>query len=297
MSLTGKLKRFDLIITKLERIKYVSMDAMLSYLNQHDHKIVSRTLQRDFEELKIEFNIYIEYNRQQRGYFIEKDTHTDNVIQFIKNMSLQANLLEFTKENKTSDSIILKENHDLKGVEFIPQLLSAIKNTIQVQFIYQRFGSDEPKQHTILPYALKEYLGRWYLVGTFKNHNNPLTFGVDRILELKITETKFKRDKSTDLKTIFSRMIGISGNDEEREEVILSFTAFQANYIKTLPLHFSQEEIFCDENEVHFKYFIVPNYELQQKILSYGTEVNVLKPATLRKQIKDTLKSTLKQYM
>ncbi len=41
-------------------------------------------------------------------------------------MSLQANLLDFAKANQKSEAVILKEKHELKGVEFIPQILTAI---------------------------------------------------------------------------------------------------------------------------------------------------------------------------
>lgn len=296
MSLTGKLKRFDLIISKLERNPYATLESLLTYLSNNNHTVSARTLQRDFEELQAEFKIFIEYDFSRRGYFIEKDLHADSVIQFIKNMSLQANFLEFTKDNKSSDAIILKENYNLKGVEYIPQLLAAIKNTFQIQLMYQQFGSDKPKRYTLLPYALKEYNGRWYLVGTSKNHTSLIKFGVDRILDLEPTETKFKRNKSIDLETYFSRMIGITDDDTARETVVLSFTPSQAKYIETLPLHWSQELISTTDKEVIFQYFLIINYELKQRILSYGDQIKVLQPKKLVVEHKKSLKNALKQY-
>ena len=86
MSLTNKLRRFELLISKLERSNYPSLSALLKFLNGYGCNIVSRTLQRDFEELRTEFKVFVEYDTFHRGYFIEKDTITDSVIQFIKNM-------------------------------------------------------------------------------------------------------------------------------------------------------------------------------------------------------------------
>lgn len=110
MSLTNKLRRYDLIITKLERTQFPSLKSLINYLNTYDCRIVARTLQRDFEELKTEFKVFIEYDSYHRGYFIEKDTISESVIQFIRNMSLQANLLDFAKANQKSNAIILKKN-------------------------------------------------------------------------------------------------------------------------------------------------------------------------------------------
>lgn len=38
------------------------------------------------------------------------------------------------------------------------------------------------------PYALKEFLGRWYMVGVSPNKTSILKFGIDRITSMTITE-------------------------------------------------------------------------------------------------------------
>lgn len=296
MSLTNKLRRFELLITKLERASYPSLHVLLHYLNNHGCNIVSRTLQRDFEELRSEFKIFIEYDNFHRGYFIEKDTITDSVIQFIKNMSLQANLLDFTKVHQHSDAIILKERHDLKGVEYIPDILSAVQHHFQIEFSYHAFDSEQPRNYTVQPYALKEFLGRWYMVALIPGKTAIIKFGIDRITALHVTETKFKPNKKIDLAAYFSRMIGIIDNGAERETVVLSFTPFQAKYIRTLPLHWTQKEILTTEQEVRFEYFLLTNYELLQKILSYGAEVKVIQPVALQQEHKEALKGALARY-
>lgn len=296
MSLTNKLRRFELLISKLERSNYPSLSALLKYLNGYGCNIVSRTLQRDFEELRTEFKVFVEYDTFHRGYFIEKDTITDSVIQFIKNMSLQANLLDFAKANQKSEAVILKEKHELKGVEFIPQILTAIQHCFQIEFEYHAFDSGQQKKYMLQSYALKEFLGRWYMVGVSPNKTSILKFGIDRITSMTITEKIFKPNKKIDLATYFSRMIGIMDNGAEREIVVLRFTPFQANYIRTLPLHWSQKEILTNEQEVRFEYFILTNYELLQKILSYGDAVKVLQPKSLQKQHQEMLKGALAHY-
>lgn len=296
MSLTSKLKRLNLIITKIESSKHPSLQTIADYLNKHDCNIVHRTLQRDVEELRKEFSIILEYDKKQKGYFIEKNSNTDEIIQFIKNMSLQANLLDFAKENQKSNAIILKEKYELKGIEYIPEILHAIQHHLQIDISYQKFYSTKERKYTIQPYALKEFLGRWYVVCVSKGQSEILKFGVDRILSLTTSEIKFKPNKNIDLEVHFSKMIGIIANDEERENVVLSFTPFQANYIRTLPLHWSQKEILTNEHEVQFEYFIISNHELLQKILSYGDAVKVIQPNSLKKEHKNILKLALDKY-
>lgn len=296
MSITSKLKRYELILTKVESSKYPTLAAIYDYLDKFDLAPSERTLQRDMEELKSEFSIELVYDKKYRGYYMEKNTMTDTVIQFIKNMSLQANLLEFSKLSLESNAIILKEKHNLKGVEWIPVLLDAIQHHLYIELTYQKFYEVKPEIYNFQPYGLKEFQGRWYAVGIVKGETTIFKFGVDRIVDVNITDKKFKKNKDIDLVTYFSRMIGIIDEGGERETVVLSFTAFQANYIRTLPLHWTQKEILTNGNEVQFEYYLLLNHELMQKILSYGAEVKVIKPAALLVKHKEWLKNALERY-
>lgn len=296
MSVTSKLKRYELILTKVESSKYPTLAAIYDYLQRFDLNPSERTLQRDIEELKADFNIDLVYDKKYRGYYIEKNTSTDTIIQFIKNMSLQANLLEFSKISQESNDIILKEKHNLKGVEWIPVLLDAIQHQLSVELTYHKFYETKPDKYNFHPYGLKEFQGRWYAVGLVKGDVRITKFGVDRIVDLVISDKKFKRDKNIDLSSFFSRMIGIIDDGGERETVVLSFTPFQANYIRTLPLHWSQKEILTNKTEVQFEYFLLLNHELMQKIMSYGAEVKVIKPVSLQKKHKEWLNNALAKY-
>jgi proteasome accessory factor B len=296
MSVTNKLKRYELILNKVESSKYPALTEIYNYLQRFDINPSERTLQRDMEELKTDFNIELVYDKKQRGYYIEKNTSTDTIIQFIKNMSLQANLLEFSKISQVSNTIILKEEYLLKGVEWIPVLLDAIQHQLSVELTYHKFYEPKPDRFNFHPYGLKEFQGRWYAVGLVKGETKITKFGVDRIVDIKLTDKKFKTNKDIDLVTYFSRMIGIIDDDGSREIVVLSFTPFQANYIRTLPLHWSQKEILTNDKEVQFEYYLLLNHELMQKILSYGAEVKVIKPAALQAKHKEWLKNALTRY-
>ncbi|MBK9793161.1 MAG: WYL domain-containing protein [Sphingobacteriales bacterium] len=296
MSVTNKLKRYELILNKVESSKYPALTEIYNYLQRFDINPSERTLQRDMEELKTDFNIELVYDKKQRGYYIEKNTSTDTIIQFIKNMSLQANLLEFSKISQESNAIILKEEYYLKGIEWIPVLLDAIQHQLSVELTYHKFYEPKPDRFNFHPYGLKEFQGRWYAVGLVKGETKITKFGVDRIVDIKLTDKKFKTNKDIDLVTYFSRMIGIIDDDGSREIVVLSFTPFQANYIRTLPLHWSQKEILTNDKEVQFEYYLLLNHELMQKILSYGAEVKVIKPAALQAKHKEWLKNALTRY-
>ena len=80
------------------------------------------------------------------------------------------------------------------------------------------------------------------------------------------------------------------------ETIILSFTPNQGKYVKTLPLHITQETLIDDDTEFRISIDVIPNYELIQTILKQGDTVKVIEPQWLADKIKENLKRTLKKY-
>ena len=58
----------------------------------------------------------------------------------------------------------------------------------------------------------------------------------------------------------------------------------------------SQEVASENEHEVVFRMYVQPNFELKQKILSYGGNIKVLAPKRLILDIKKELEIMLKRY-
>ena len=106
----------------------------------------------------------------------------------------------------------------------------------------------------------------------------------------------FKPDPKLNPAKLFENIIGLTYSDDEPEEVILSFTPLQGKYIKALPLHKSQEIIKETEKEVLVKLTVIPNFELEQKILMMGDSVKVIEPSWFVDEIKLSIKKTLDQY-
>jgi predicted DNA-binding transcriptional regulator YafY len=78
--------------------------------------------------------------------------------------------------------------------------------------------------------------------------------------------------------------------------VKLWFSASQANYIKTQHLHATQQILFDDSNGMIVTLQLIPNYELLQTLLAFGSEVKVLEPITLQEEMKEMLRRSLALY-
>lgn len=297
MAVQDKIRRYNLIIEKIQKSKYPSFKDIQDFLRHQDFTISHRTLQRDIEQIKYELNISIEYNRNINGYYIEDDPFSQKTVELLQHKNFYSDLMEFIKQNpKHKEAILLDNDIQQKGFEYIQPILQAIQQQRKIEFEYQKFKEEKPKKYCIEPYALKEFENRWYLVGLVNDKVELYKFGIERILQLTTITTKFTKNKKLSTTEHFARMIGVNDQLKERETIHIAFTPFQAKYIETLPLHWSQKEINRSKDWVTFEYYLIPNFELEQRILSCGAEVKVLKPTKLKKRMMQILEQCLENY-
>jgi predicted DNA-binding transcriptional regulator YafY len=147
-------------------------------------------------------------------------------------------------------------------------------------------------------YALKEFKYRWYLLAIYKNKENSelKIFALDRISDLEISKSFFVR-KDFKIEDVFKNSFGIYTTLGEKPlEIVLSFTSFQGKYIKSLPLHHSQEILEDNENELKIKVTLVPTFDFVQEILSLGDSVKVVSPESFKEHLGNKVKNMMKNF-
>jgi predicted DNA-binding transcriptional regulator YafY len=169
-----------------------------------------------------------------------------------------------------------------QGSEWISQILHAIRSRKAIQFHYTKFGSDESKLYRLDPYLLKEYRNRWYVVGKRDEKDEIATFGLDRITDLHVTTQGYVPDETFSPKEFFKYAFGITTYRGKPEDVVLSFDPEEAPYLKTQPLHHSQEILVDTPREFRIRLKVYPTIELKMAIWSFGPRVKVIKPKSLR---------------
>ncbi|HEY0272303.1 MAG TPA: WYL domain-containing protein, partial [Chitinophaga sp.] len=111
-----------------------------------------------------------------------------------------------------------------------------------------------------------------------------LTFALDRIIKLWPTNKHFDA-KNFDDAAYFRHALGITVPGDDPQEVRLRFTPQQGKYIKSQPIHPSQEIIQDTEDACEVKLHLVVNPELRMLLLSYGATLKVLAPESLVKDL------------
>lgn len=298
MSSQGTIKRYILIVEKTNSHIKPSFAELKDYLHQHGFEVSSRTLQRDIEQIRIEFGMEIKYDRTNNGYFIDKESSIDldTFLGFLDTVATADLLTQTLKESKYAMNYISFESEgNFHGSAHLKDILFAIKNKRKIEFVHYNYLADTCKNYEICPYLLKEYQNRWYVIGKVEGKAFR-TFGIDRVENLKVSTARFKSDKNETPATLFENIIGLTAAEGKVEEVILEFQPVQGKYIKSLPMHKSQRIIKDDNKSLVVSLKLVPNFELNQKILMMGEAVKVLKPLKLAKEIQEALTKALKQY-
>ncbi len=299
MSTQGTIRRYTLEIEKVSRGQFPSFKEIMEYLGNHGFEISARTLERDFEQIRFEFGIEITYKREKSGYFIdyEKSIDTESFFRFLEIVNTAELLTESLSQSKNAlQYFSFDGGGGLNGIENLKILLKAIKDKRKISFNHFNFHTGKTRKYTLKPYLLKEYQNRWYVVGILGKQDDFITFGIDRMNDLIVLAETFINDEKLNPAKKFENIIGVVHSNENIQKVILSFSPGQGKYIKTLPLHKSQQILIDNETEFQIALDIIPNYEFIQQILKHGDTVKVIEPQTLAKEVKQNLKRTLKKY-
>lgn len=288
------LLRQKLIINKLS-IRPHSWDEISSMLENYaeyereDISISQRQFQRQIKDIWKLWGISIKYNRTKNQYYID-DTSPES-------MRYREALDIFTLmdlSGQQSPHIIFEKRKPL-GTENIPAILKAIKNDKTVHFCYKKFYESYEEQRRVKPLFIKESNNRWYIVGYDLEKQDLRVFGIDRVQHLTIGK-KYKTDLDlAHTLQLFEHCFGIilPKKNDQVEEIILSYTGFQGQYIKTMPLHHTQEIVKENDDEVRIKIHIYVTQDFIMEILSAGASVSVISPSTLRDRITMEYKKAL----
>lgn len=298
MSKRESISRYNLIIKKLRKqassfkeiAEYLSIE---SELQSYNFNVSKRTFQRDIEDIRSIYNIDIQYDFSRKVYFIDFDEKPE-----ISERILEA--FDTFNALNISDSIskhIHFEKRKTKGTENLYGLLHAIKNKFQVSFLYQKFDEEKASKRNIEPLAIKEFKNRWYVLAKDRKDNQIKSFALDRLNKLEVSKTKFHIPDDFDLNLYYQHCFGvIYPNEQKTQHVILSFNPLQGKYIKTLPLHESQQILTDNETELKIQLEIFITHDFYMELLSLGHNVKVIKPKSLIDDLKASYKNALKNY-
>ena len=322
--------RYRLIDERLRRRPNPTLEELIVHVSENLDKPVSkRTIQLDLQEMRysqsLRFEAPIIFDRANKSYAYSDAGYSINnlpvtsddlhglefaislldqfkelpaIKEFEEAIRKIAETVRFNKQSRGESNIIQFDRpNSYKGIEYVEPIVKAIREKRRIRLSYQKFDDRSTKEHIIEPYVVREFKSRFYLIGnviTAKTHKVK-TYAFDRFVGLQITDLTFSGGEF-DSEKYFQNVFGITEGDNKAETILLSFSPTQGKYVQSQPLHHSQQVVKETATECRISLQVMVNTELVMQLLSYGSGVKVLKPATPAERIKSELKKSVEQY-
>lgn len=290
--------RYQVIINSLRRGQKPTIAELCKRLN-----CSVATIRRYKDIIYDSFGIEIKYDRYKNGYFIDYDSSINikESLKFFDMLNSAQIMINSLKDGKaTLNYLSLDSSENLKGIEFMEQLMTAVKMNRLVTFRYHNFKKGTISENTVRPYLLREYQNRWFLYGENENYSDFRIYGIERMLDLKLTDIYFVPKDNFDPKKDFENIIGIATvpflEGQPIQDIILTMTEEQGRYFKSLPWHSNYKTLVDEKDEFRVKLHILPNYEFAQILYKYCDKVTVLEPQWLCDWLKEKFRTSSEKY-
>ncbi|MDR1452498.1 MAG: WYL domain-containing protein [Candidatus Margulisbacteria bacterium] len=290
---------------------------------QFDPPLSARTIARDIETMKKQFQAEIFYDPKHNGYYyavgraplLRELTFADGELlalllirrlltradQPTKNIFLRVlNKLKMLAPDKT---ILSAENiGDLLSVEFkIPEienlsvyhtLLEALQRKVSVRVKYFDPQAGALEHYEFDPYHLRYSKSDWYAVGFCHETQKLRVLAAANIKQLKISGVKFRTPEDFNAAELFSRawFPGRKGACV----VKLRFVPRVARWLGEKVWHPAQKTTILPSGALVLELPVEENSGIIDWILSFGGKVEVLEPRELREAVQQEALAILK---
>lgn len=308
-------------LVKNQRLTWLDIQVM--YQNSLGVKVSKRTVFNDINRLKDELDAPI---KSDKGAYIytesfslfrvfnptDLDLAAELVVLFeqlavlphIQGLEeVRLKIKEKAKQTDLKPIVQFEQNGDYSGLKHLNTLYDKIREKAPLKITYKDFDK-ETKTYSLSPYLLKEYANRWHVYGYEVQKNKIYNLALDRILHIEASILPYREQKPSEL-DFLQDLIGFTylydpdtKTYQPLEDVQIAFRMPRAHYVRTKPLHESQEEVktLSTPECVVFAYRLHQNLELVAKIMEFGADAEVLQPTSLRERIRQQVTAMYATY-
>lgn len=184
---------------------------------------------------------------------------------------------------------------DEASADIVARLLDASLHARVATMRYHSVSSGREKRYVIHPYRLAFAQGGLYLLAHVPEYGDVRTFAVDRIRSVSPDKQTFTRPRGdVGANEAFANSLGV--NTGPAAHVELGFDAQVAPYVRARVWHPSQAIQALDDGSLRLTLDVCHDWALRSWILSWGSFIQVLSPATLAEEIRADLTSALARH-
>ncbi len=264
------------------------------------------TFNRHRDAIMDMFGVIIDCDRKDgyRYYISNKEVLDEDSVQnwMFSTLSV-SNMLD---ENVGLQDRILLESIP-SGDQHLQQIIRAMREGRRMMVTYRRYGAASANSFSVAPYCVKLFRRRWYVLvtvlrpsyagGEEKKEDKFAIFSLDRIEQVELQETKFAIEPDFDAAAFFEECFGVVvGDGSKPTRIVLRAYGHEPFYMRDLPLHHSQREIYHTAEFTDFELTMRPTSDFKGYLMSKGEWLQVISPEWLANDIQQWHQAALDRY-
>lgn len=256
------------------------------YNEKHEDAIPERTFHHDREAILLMFHVDIQCDKRRNVYYIDNasDLQQDGLRRWM--------LSSFTVKQMVDESEILRDQIIYEeipsGQQDLTKFVSAMRDHLRLRITHDSFKG---KSYTtiISPFCLKVFKQRWYVAGITDQYPDEIrVYALDRLHDIQLTEQTYALPNGFTAKDLFRYSYGVYCS-ETPAQIVVKVAAGSVPFIRTVPLHESQQEIEHHEEYSLFQYYLAPTPDFKMELRTLGADAEVLSPASFRQEFVDDI--------
>jgi predicted DNA-binding transcriptional regulator YafY len=172
----------------------------------------------------------------------------------------------------------------VNDLETFETLSRTVLRSEELTFAYRKLRSSRAETRRVRPYHLGCVDNQWYLFAFDLDREQLRTFALPRIRHPRRTGARFQRPADFSITRFLDSSFGVF-RGEGRILVRLRFQPFAAQLVRERIWHHSQKIRELRGGGLELQFQLGSLEEIERWILSWGEEVEVLAPASLRRRL------------
>jgi predicted DNA-binding transcriptional regulator YafY len=292
--------------------------------------VSAATFKRDIEYLRERLNAPIPWDREKHGYrlydsdpenprhelpglwFNSSEIHALLAFHHLLD-NLQSGLLtpHIAPLKKRIQALIEKDDHSFaevaRRIRVLPQAARRIESSCfqaishallarrRLRLVHYHRVRNEETAREVSPQRLVHYRDNWYLDAWDHGKQALRTFAVDSIRRATPLDAKARNVPDKTLDTELGNGYGIFAG-RKTQTAVLRFTPERARWVAHEQWHPNQKMRWLEDGYLELRIPYSDSRELIMDILKYGPDVEVIAPASLRREVTERLRLAAQRY-
>lgn len=255
-------------------------------INPVEEPLHRRTFYHHIDAIRERFGLCIYQDKKDKKYKVD-DSHKE----LLSNLALNSYLNRYNGLKQR----VLTEDEPQASSDILRKVFKAMHEGKKIGLHYRKYYDDTVAKVRVLePYCLKMFKRRWYLLA--KESENMKTFALDdRTESVEELQESFEFPKDFNAEAYFRDAYGVTTG--KPQTVKIKAYERETSYLRSDPIHHSQKEIETGNGYAVFSYYLYAKApEFIHTILSHGSSIEVLEPASLRKALISKIKEARLRY-